>query len=295
MTTAHKVSLVETVCQTRGLAPALAAMDLPRSTWYYHRTQKVSYEDKYAHLLPALEAIAREHPGYGWPRVTMELRETYGHRINHKVVQRLLKLWDLQIVRLARRPKPGSIRQAIKTAGERANLVAQLDEIGLFQVVYTDFTELRFAGGSRKAQLMPIVGHVSKMAYGWAVGETPSAALALLAWQRAKKTFEQLDIPYAGMIMHHDQGSAFISHVWTAQLLLEDHSRLSYALRGAKDNPEMEAFHSRFKAEGHSLFLDAQTMAELSMAVDQRMGHWLGVVVPQCPLHDRSQHSLHQD
>jgi len=47
--------------------------------------------------------------------------------------------------------------------------------------------------------------------------------------------------------------------------------RLSCALQGAKDNPEMEAFHSRFKSEGRSLFLEAQSLAELRDMVDQRM------------------------
>jgi len=50
-----------------------------------------------------------------------------------------------------------------------------------------------------------------------------------------------------------------------------DQVRLSYALRGAKDNPEMDAFHSRFKTEGHSLFLDAQGVAELAAVVDGRI------------------------
>jgi hypothetical protein len=34
-------------------------VDLPKSTWYYHRNEKVSYREKYAHLLPDLEAIAQ--------------------------------------------------------------------------------------------------------------------------------------------------------------------------------------------------------------------------------------------
>jgi hypothetical protein len=29
--------------------------------------------------------------------------------------------------------------------------------------------------------------------------------------------------------------------------------------RGAKDNPEMEPLYGRFKTEGHSLFLEAQS------------------------------------
>jgi hypothetical protein len=73
------------------------------------------------------------------------------------------------------------------------------------------------------------------------------------------------------MILHHEQDAVFTSYQWTAQLLLDDRVRLSYALRGAKDNPQIESFHSRFKPEGHSLFLDAQTLPELAGVVEERM------------------------
>jgi putative transposase len=274
MTNAQKVALVEEAWTECGLARALAAVDLPKSVWYYHRNHKVSYADKHATLLPDLQEIAREHPEYGWPRVTVELRETYGHRVNHKVVQQLLNLWDLHLVRSTRRPKPSHIREVIQAAGDRANLVAQLSQIGPFQVMYTDFTELPFANSKRKAQLIAIIGHVSKMVYGWAVGGSTDTALALRAWEHAKETFRRLGVHYAGMIMHHDQGSAFISYDWTSQLLVKDNVRLSYALRGAKDNPEMESFNGHFKNEVLSLFLDAQTLDELVAEVDERVRYY---------------------
>jgi len=85
---------------------------------------------------------------------------------------------------------------------------------------------------------MPIIGHTSKMAFGWVVGESADTVLALQAWERAQETFQQLDIPYATMIMHHDRDSVYTGYEWTSQLLLKDRLRLSYALRGAKDNPE---------------------------------------------------------
>jgi putative transposase len=274
MTNEQKVALVEEAWAEYGLIRALASVDLPKSVWYYHRNHKVSYEDKYAYLLPDLEAIARQHPEYGWPRITVELRETYGHHVNHKVVQRLLNVWDLRLVRSTRRPRPSGIHRAIQDAGERANLVAQLSEIELFQVMYTDFTELPFANGNRKAYLISIIGHVSKMAYGWAIGESPDTALALVAWEQAKATFRQLGVRYAGMIMHHDRGSAFISYGWTSQLVLEDGVRLSYALRGAKDNPEMESFNGHLKNEALSLFLDARTIGDLVAVVNGRMRYY---------------------
>jgi len=138
MSTAEKVDLVATAWETHGLAPALVAVELPKSTWYYHQQHKVSYEEKYAHVRLVLEEIARAHPAYGLPRIMVELRDTYGLVINHKVVQRLLQLWDLSLLRSTRPPQPSRVRQAIVAAGKYANVVALLDQIGLFAVAYTE-------------------------------------------------------------------------------------------------------------------------------------------------------------
>jgi len=259
MTSEQKVALVETVQGRYGLNLALATVGLAKSTWHYHQKHKVAYEKKYAYLWPILEEIARTHPEYGVPRIMPELRDEHHIDVNHKVVERLLGIWDLSILRNTHRPRPSSVQKAITEAGELANLVAQMEEIGLFEVVYTDFTEILYADGDRKAILMPIIGHVSKMAFGWAVGERRGAALALQAWQHAKMTFRD---------------SVYTSYEWTSQLLLKDRSRLSYALRGAKDNPEMESFNGRFKGEGHSLFLEAQSLNDLIAVVDNRMCYY---------------------
>jgi len=274
MTSEQKVNLVETAKDTHGLNLTLAAIDLPKSTWYYHQKHKVAYEDKYADLFPILEEIARAHPEYGVPRIMPELRQEHHIDVNHKVVERLLGIWDLSILRSTHRPRPSSVQKAITEVGELANLVAQMDEIGLLQVVYTDFTEILYADGDRKAILMPIIGHVSKMAFGWAIGQSRGTALALQAWEYAKRTFQQMGISYVGMIMHHDRDSVYTGYEWTSQLLLKDKSRLSYALRGAKDNPEMESFNGRFKTEGHSLFLEAQSLGELITVVEERMRYY---------------------
>jgi len=102
------------------------------------------------------------------------------------------------------------------------------------------------------------------------IGEV-DAALALQAWQHAKMTFQQMAISYVGMIMHHDRDSVYTGYERTSQLLLKDRSRLSCALRGAKDNPEMESFNGRFKGEGHSLFLEAQSLDDLIAVEGDRM------------------------
>jgi putative transposase len=274
MSATQKVELVAFVIGEYSLSSALAAVELPKSTWYYHRQQKVNYDKKYAHLQVVLEEIARQHPEYGYRRTTTELHETYQERVNHKVVQRLHQLWGLALLRTTRAPKPSGIRQAIIAAGSRVNVLAQMENIEPLDVLHTDFTELRFAGGTQKAYLMPIIGHVSKLAFGWAVGESANRSLALQAWGQAKETMQQLGTEPAGMVMHHDRDPVYTSYAWTGRLLLREHLQISYSLDGARGNTEMEAFISRFKNENRSLLLDAPTIETLVKVVNERMRYY---------------------
>ena len=98
----------------------------------------------------------------------------------------------------------------------------------------------------------------------------------LRAWERAKQTLIGYGVNLQGFVVHHDQDPVFTGYGWTGQLLLEDHVRVSYALNGARDNPEMESFISRFKTENRSLLLDAQKLHELQSLVSERMGYHNG-------------------
>ena len=50
------------------------------------------------------------------------------------------------------------MHQLVKEAGERANLVAELEDIQDLSVFYTDFTQIRYQHGLALAWLMPIGG-----------------------------------------------------------------------------------------------------------------------------------------
>lgn len=265
---------VAAVRETLSLNQALRVIGLAKSTWHYRQTHITDYAQKRVHLRQPLEEIAREYPEYGYRRATPELRAQLQQAVNHKVVQRLHQTWDLRVIRGTRRPRPSGIRRAIASAGARVNLVAGLMHIELLQVAYTDFTELVYAQGHRKAHLMPVIDHASKVVLGWALGERAVTDVALQAWQQAKRNLAHLGQPWRDMIVHHDQDPVFTGYGWTAQLLLRDHVRVSYALHGARDNPEMEAFNSRFKDENRSLFLDADTLTELCQVVEDRMQHY---------------------
>lgn len=273
MSVAEKVQLVETTWQAYGLNRSLAAVDLAKTSWYYHQNDKVEPEKKYAHLRPLLEEIARDHPEYGYRRTWIELRDEYGIKHSRKLIQKLHGLWGLPLLRGTKAPKPSGIRQVIKAAGDRVNLVAQQEQIGLLEVVYTDFTALRYAGGY-KAYLMPILEHAARVVIGWAVGPSANTHLALSAWSCARTTLQTWQMSSEGLIMHHDQDPVYTGYRWTGELLLTDRMRLSYALNGAKDNPHMESFFSRFKSENRSLFLDAESIEELRLIVGERMVYY---------------------
>ena len=272
----EKVALVQGAKREFGVSAPARMLGLSRSTWYYRTTQRKSYEEKYEHLQEPLEAIARKHSGYGYRRTTPELRETHGHLVNHKVVQQLHQLWALSLLRGIRPPKPSGVRKAIEAAGNRVNLLLPFreEEIRPFQVLYTDFTELIYRNGGAKAWLIPLLGHRTKMAFGWAVGERANTVLALEAWRDAKRGLRRWGMSVEDVIVHHDQDPVFTGYGWTDQLLIKDHVRVSYALRGARDNPEMESFFGRLKVENHSIFLDAQTPEELRAVVAERMQYY---------------------
>nr|WP_277621276.1 integrase core domain-containing protein [Thermus arciformis] len=116
--------------------------------------------------------------------------------------------------------------------------------------------------------------HRTRTVVAFGLGPSPSAELALEAWEEAK-TFLQAQVgrlPRA--LVHHDQGGPFLSHDWVGTLLLRDGQRLSYSLMGAKGNPTMESFFARFKGEGGDQFLEARSLGELKEVVKERLRYY---------------------
>ena len=98
----------------------------------------------------------------------------------------------------------------ILALGNLCNLVAEIDNPEHFEVLYTDFAEIRYANG--KCFLMLLLDRCSK--YN-AVGQfvnTLNTALALRAWDAALDGLEILDVPVEGIIVHHDRDSVYTSY-----------------------------------------------------------------------------------
>ena len=119
---------------------------------------------------------------------------------------------------------------------------------------------------------MPIVGLVSKVVFGWAIGNRENTELALKAWAKVKLAIKKFR-KTKGFIVHHDQGPIYTSYRWLRQLVVKDRIKISYTLRGFKDNEEMESWNSRFKTENKSLFLDCETLEELEHTIRRQVNY----------------------
>lgn len=249
---------------------------LSKSVWHYHQHRVT--RDKHQVVKKDLLTIANDHPAYGYRRAFSELTKGYGHAIGKNLVQKLMRSLELVVARKRSAPPPSAIKKVIRRLGDKVNLIATLLSSGhtfqVGEVVVTDFTEILYDGGNKKACLMPLIGYREKVCFGYALGVTPTAAVALTAWKRAKKMRQRLRVIVKGLIVHHDLGAAYTSYGWLKQMTVTDKTKTSYALRGCQDNQEMESFNSRFKEENRDLFWECETFDQLEAMIDDRIHYY---------------------
>ena len=143
---ARKLALVKKHREGYGLNRCLRALSVSKSTWHRHqRRPEVSEKDK--ELKTKVTKVVEEHPAYGYRRIKVELAARYGTVVNHKRLRRLLSEWDLALKRQVAWPRPSGVRRILKEAKGNLNLIRGW-EPRPFQVLCTDFTEIRYAGGA---------------------------------------------------------------------------------------------------------------------------------------------------
>lgn len=111
---------------------------LARSTYYYHLKQQNKL-DKNKALKAKIKTIYDEHKAnYGYRRITLELRNQ-GFLVNHKKVQRLMRLMNVT-ARIRRKRHYSSYKGEV---GKKAdNLIqCQFEASKPYEKCYTDVTE----------------------------------------------------------------------------------------------------------------------------------------------------------
>jgi len=259
--------------EDRGLNRCLEAIGLPKSTYYYRQKRSEESSEKDQKLMRSVREIVDEHPDYGYRRILPELEERTGQTVNHKRLRRLLSEHELALPRQVSKQSPSPVEKILEKASGQLNLVAGLDPgpLGAFS---TDFTEVSYASGNRKAHLMAVVDLESKFVPGWAVGPSANRELAIRCWERVRERMSGLSVPLHGRIIHHDQDSVYTSYRWLRTILLEDGLRVSYSENGAKGNPWIESLWGRTKDEIGSRITEASSLSALRTVFDERFRYY---------------------
>ncbi|XQN75942.1 IS3 family transposase [Streptococcus oralis] len=214
---------------------------LPRSTYYYQLKQ-LDGLDKDKELKIEIQAIYNDHKGnYGYRRITLELRNR-GYAVNHKKVQRLMKVLGLT-VRIRRKRKYSSYKGEI---GKKAdNLIQrQFEASRPMEKCYTDVTEFAIPNSTQKLYLSPVLDGFNSEIIAYNLSTSPNL-------EQVKTMLEQAftEKHYENTSLHSDQGWQY-QHDSYHRFLESKGIQTSMSRKGnSPDNGMMESFFGIFKSE----------------------------------------------
>jgi len=251
------------------LARACQLLGLARSDYY--RTP-VSPPDA-AELLAAIDALVLDFPGYGYRRVTAQLRRD-GWEVNAKRVLRRLREGGLLCQQRRRWVRTTDSAHGLAVY---PNLLAQRGWRQLTapnQAWVADLTYIRLPGGF--CYLAALLDAYSRRVVGWSLARSLDAAVALAALEQALAHRE----PPPGWIHHSDRGVQYACRDYVRRLQAAG-ARISMTAVGSpRENAQAESFFRTLKREEVYL-ADYGSFAE----AEQRLGQFLNEVYNQKRLH----------
>jgi len=202
-------------------------MGIKRSTLYYQRKININKKQKELRIRKKIEDISREHPYYGYRRITAQLRRDKVI-VNHKKVLKMMQ--DM------------GIQGRIKHNKIYSNLIKDKEITGINQVWCADITYIRILNGF--VYLSAIIDIYSRKIVGYAIGKTLSPKLAIAALNMAIAT-RKTD----NLIHHSDQGIQYTCKDYI-KLLKDNGIRISMSRKGNPyDNAFAESFFKTLKQE----------------------------------------------
>ena len=212
-------------------------MGIKRATLYY-QPKIINKKQKELRIRKKIEEISREHPYYGYRRITAQLRREKV-MVNHKKVFKMMKELGVQ----------GRIkRKYISTTNSRhnnkiyANLIKDKKISGINQVWCADITYIRILNGF--IYLAAIIDIYSRKIVGYAIGKTLSPKLAIIALNMAIATRNTNNL-----IHHSDQGIQYTCKDYI-KTLKDNGIRISMSGKGNPyDNAFVESFFKTLKQE----------------------------------------------
>ena len=219
----------------------LKIIKLARSTYYYQLKQ-LDKNDKNHDIKDEIQAIFTEHKGnYGYRRMTLELRNR-GFVVNHKKVQRLMKILGLS-ARIRRKCKYSSYQGEV---GKKAdNLIQrQFEASKPMEKCYTDVTEFAIPASSQKLYLSPVLDGFNSEIIAYNLSTSPNLI-------QVKDMLDQAfgEEHYENTILHSDQGWQY-QHDFYHRFLEGKGIQPSMSCKGnSPDNGMMESFFGILKSE----------------------------------------------
>ena len=251
------------------LARACELITLARSDYYRQPVAEVDDPE----LLAAIDALVLHFPGYGYRRVTAQLRRD-GWKVNHKRVLRLMREAGL----LCRQKRRWS-RTTDSDHGWEVypNLLADCGWRELTapdQAWVADLTYIRLP--QEFCYLAAILDAYSRRVVGWSLSRSLEAEVVLEALESAL-TWRQ---PSFGWIHHSDRGVQYACRQYVSRLRSAG-ARISMTAPGSpRENAQAESFFRTLKREEVHL-ADYRTFTE----AQQRIGRFIEEVYDKKRLH----------
>ena len=219
----------------------LKAIKLARSTYYYHLKQ-LDKPDKDQELKAEIQSIFIEHKGnYGYRRIHLELRNR-GYLVNHKRVQRLMEVLNLQ-AKMRQKRKYSSHKGDVGKKAE--NLIQrQFEGFKPMEKCYTDVTEFAIPASTQKLYLSPVLDGFNSEIIAYNLSCSPNL-------EQIKTMLEQAftEKHYEDTILHSDQGWQY-QHDSYHRFLESKGIQASMSRKGnSPDNGMMESFFGILKSE----------------------------------------------
>lgn len=226
------------------LSHAAHLLDVNRSgyyKWVSHQGQQHSGSANNIVLRDAVQRIAVEFPGYGYRRITIELKRR-GIVVNHKKILRLMKEDNLLCVKKKFKPVTTDSNHDFNVY---SNLVKNLNITQLNQVWASDITYIQLS--HEFVYLSVILDLFSRRCIGWSLSRSIDTQLTLNALDMALQT--RWNDNMMGLIHHSDQGVQYASNQYVEQL--KDHNiQISMSRKGNPyDNAFVESFIKTLKYE----------------------------------------------
>jgi len=241
LTNREKTQLVDALRPAYSLTELLAAVGLPRSSFFYHLA-RLAVADKYVEVRRAMADIfERNYRCYGYRRMRASLTGQ-SLNISEKVVRRLMKQEGLVPVGRKRR-RYGSYMGEISPAPDNL-LNRDFSASKPNEKWLTDISEFQIPAG--KVYLSPMIDCYDGLVVSWSISTRPDAELVNTMLDTAIETVADSS---SRPVVHSDRGGHYRWPGWLSRIAEAKLVRSMSRKACSPDNAACEGFFGRLKNE----------------------------------------------